>query len=239
MNHRERFRTALTGDGPAFAPIVWEHLPALVRQEQADWWRDATVGQRLIADAAALALADAMFVFTAAEASRRAVADGARGDDALDGLVESPEVEAGVELVRCLHDVAAYAVIAALPTPAALLRDFGGEEIEAAEDAFSDLASACLDAGADALAVAGGVGEETQAGARRATDIGALFGRPVLGLVMTDGAASGWGPDGAALGVMSEDGTWPPGAPGLVITPGDVSGRWDAPALRAAGRARP
>ena len=65
---------------------MWERLPALVHQERADWWKDPTVGQRLIGDAAALAGADAMFVFVAAEAVRSAVAEGARGDAALDAL---------------------------------------------------------------------------------------------------------------------------------------------------------
>ncbi|MGB8878161.1 MAG: hypothetical protein WCD11_17690, partial [Solirubrobacteraceae bacterium] len=76
MSGRQRFLDALARHGLAFAPIVWEALPVLVHQERADWWRDPTVGQRMIADAAALAAADAMFVFAADEAVRAALAVG-------------------------------------------------------------------------------------------------------------------------------------------------------------------
>ena len=105
------------GEALAFAPILWEQLPALVHQERADWWQDPAVGQRLIADAAALAQADAMFVFVAAEAIDCAVSAGARGNDALDSLAQRPEIANGVELIRCLHDVATHGVIAAVPAP--------------------------------------------------------------------------------------------------------------------------
>ncbi len=239
MTGRDRFLAALAGDAVAFAPIVWERLPELVHQEQAGWWQDPTTGQRLISDAAAVALADAMFVFIAADAVDRAVSNGERGDEALDSLGQLPEVVNGAELVRCLHQVAAHAVIAALPTPAELLAEFAGEEIETAEDGFTDLASAFLGAGADALAVTGDDVRQIEAGVRRAAEMGKLFGRPVLGIQMADGGASGWTADDKPVGVLAHDGTWPPVTSGVVITPGDVSGRWDASALRAAGSARP
>jgi hypothetical protein len=239
MTPRRRFQTALDGAGLAFAPLVWRRLPALVHQEQADWWQDPTTGRRLIADAAALARADAMFVFVAEEAVARAVGQGPRGDAALDSLARTPAAVHGVELVQCLHDVADHATIAAVPTPGRLLSELDGDEIEAAEDAFSDLASAYLRAGADALAVTGARADEIHAGVSRAAELGKLYGRPVLGICLADGDTQGWDQHGAPLGVISSDGTWPADVTGVVITPGDVSGRWDADQLRAVGTARP
>jgi hypothetical protein len=239
LNPRDRFLAAVSGHALAFAPIVWEQLPALVHQERADWWQDPAAGQRLIADAAALAQADAMFVFVAAEAIESAVSAGALGNDALDSLAQRPEVGNGVELIRCLHDVATHGVIAAVPAPSDLRAAFDGAEIEAAEDAFSDMASAFLGAGADALAVTAQEADDVAAGLRRATEIGKLFGRPVLGVCTADGVASGWTGDGSSLGVVSRGGVWPVMTAGIVITPGDVSGRWDAPSLRDVGGARP
>jgi hypothetical protein len=238
MTPRDRFRTAAGGGGVAFAPLVWEQLPSLVHQERADWWQDPATGQRLIADAAALALADAMFVFAAAEAVRSASSQGASGDAALDALAETPAAARGVELVQCLHDVSPHATIAALPAPAQLLTDLNGEEIEAAEDAFSDLASAYLQCGADALAVTGVLPDDVRAGVRRAVELGKLYDRPVLGICLDGDGAAGFDQHGTALAVISPGGEWPAGATGVVITPGDVSGRWGTDQLRAVGSAR-
>jgi hypothetical protein len=141
LTGRERFREAIAGRGAAFAPILWEQLPELVRQPQDAWWRDPTVARRLLADAAALALADAMFVCVGAD----------------------EVVGSGVPLARA----------------------------------------------------------------------GGLFGRPVLGVC----GEQGWVDGGGELVVLSADGSWPDG-PGVVITPGDVSGRWSAEQLHAVGSAR-
>jgi hypothetical protein len=239
LNPRDRFVAAVSGQALAFAPIVWERLPALVHQERADWWQDPAGGQRLIGDAASLARADAMFVFAAAEAIACAGSAGVRGDDALDSLVRRPEIAHGAALIGCLHDVATHGVIAAIPAPGELQAALHGDEIEAAEDAFSDLASAFLDAGADALAVTAQRPGDLAAGVRRAAEIAKLFGRPVLGLSSGDRRASGSTADGSPLGVLSDAGAWPAMTAGVVITPGDISGRWDAAALRDAGEARP
>ncbi len=234
-----RLRAALRGGGLAFAPLVWERLPSLVHQERDGWWRDAATGQRLIADAASLALADAMFVLVAAEAVRGAVSHGSSGDAALDALAETDDAARGFELVQCLHDVAQHATIAAVPAPAQLRIDLGGEEIEAAEDAFSDLASAYLQCGADALAVTGAHRDNVQAGVARAVELAKLYDRPVLGICLAEEGASGWDQDGTPLGVISRAGDWPADASGVVITPGDVSGRWGTDQLRAVGSSRP
>jgi hypothetical protein len=241
MTPRSRFQAALERNHIAFAPLLWKRLPSLVHQERADWWQDPTTGQRLIADAAALALADAMFVFVAAEAVSSAASQGSSGDAALDSLAETQAAVRGIELVQCLSDVAQHATIAAVPAPAQLLSDLGGEEIESAEDAFSDLASAYLQCGADALAVTGSRSEDVRAGVTRAVALGKLYDRPVLGIWLDDDddAAEGWDQDGVSLGVISSGGEWPVGASGLVITPGDVSGRWGADQLRAVGSSRP
>jgi hypothetical protein len=239
LSGRQRFLDALVGRGLAFAPIVWQALPALVHQERADWWRDPTVAQRLIADAAALAAADAMFVFAAGEAVRDALAAGERGDSALDGLASTAAVADGAELVRCLREVAEHAVVAAVPAPEALQRALDGAEPEAAEDAFTDLCSAYLEAGADALAIIGEEGGEVGAGVTRAGRLAGLYGRPVLGVAERDGEAEAWDERGEPLGVISAQGEWPASSTtGVVITPGDVSTRWDAARLRAVGAAR-
>ena len=215
-----------------------KRLPALVHQERADWWRDPTVGQRLIADAAALAAADAMFVFAADEAVREAVAGGERGDAALDALASTAVVADGAELVRCLREVADHAVIAVVPAPEALHRALDGAEPEVAEDAFADLCSAYLEAGADALAIVGEEGGEVGAGVTRAARLAGLYGRPVLGVAERNGEVEAWDEHGEPLGVISPGGEWPKGASGVVITPGDVSTCWDAARLRAVGGAR-
>jgi hypothetical protein len=239
LSGRTRFLTALEGGDLAFAPIVWERLPELVRQERHGWWQDPTRGQRLISDAAAVAGADAMFVFVAAEAVRCAVVAGTRGDSALDSFAQSAGATRGTELVACVREVAQHAVIAALPTPVSLLRELEGTEIEAAEDAFTDLASGYLHAGADALAVTGADADEVRAGVLRAGDLGRLFGRPALGICVAAGEVSGWDRDGAPIGVISSAGEWPACTFGVVITSGDVSAHWDAARLRAVGSARP
>jgi hypothetical protein len=220
-------------------PIVWERLPALVHQEQEDWWQNPTVAQRLIGDAAALAGADAMFVSPAKEVVRRAVANGLRGDAGLDRLAGMAEAEHGVELVRCLRQVAGYAVIAAVPAPGWLGRRLKGNTPEAAEDAFTDLVSAYLEAGADAVAVTGGQAAEVSAGVTRAARLADLFGRPVLGVCASGRDVSAWDQHGEPLGVVSPYGEWPTLGAGVVITPGDVSPIWDAARLRAVGMARP
>ena len=80
------------------------------------------------------------------------------------------------------------------------------EEIEAAEDAFTDLASAYLRCGADALAVTGAHRDDVQAGVARAVELAKLYGRPVLGVCLAEEGASGWDQDGTPLGVVSRDG---------------------------------
>jgi hypothetical protein len=239
LSGRDRFLGALGGEGVAFAPIVWERLPALVHQERVDWWKDPTVGQRLIADAAALAGADAMFVFAAAETVRSAVASGERGNAALDALASGEAARCGAELVQALRATAQHAVIAAVPAPGTLQRELGAEEPDAAEDAFTDFVSSHLEAGADAVAVIGAEALECGAGMDRAVRLVELFGRRLLAVCGNDGDTTAWDEHGEPLGVISSEGDWPDNAAGVVITPGDVSARWDAARLRAVGNARP
>jgi hypothetical protein len=238
LSPRERFLAALNGEAVAFAPIVWDRLPALVRQERADWWQDPSTGQRLIADAAGVAAADAMFVCVAREAVLAALAQGPGGDATLDSLSTLPEAERGIELVRVVREIAGHGVIAPVPAPTELQRALHGDEPEAAEDAFTDLVSAYLGAGADAIAVTGGECTEVAAGLERAAALGGLFGRPVVA-ICTGHVTSAWDERGVPLGVISATGEWPAGASGVVITPGDVSARWDAARLRAVGTTRP
>lgn len=230
----------MAGEGLAFAPIVWQRLPALVHQELADWWKDPTVGQRLIADAAALAGADAMFVFGAAEAVRSEVASGLRGDSALDALASGEDARQGAELVQALRAAAAHAVVAAVPSPGTLQRELEGEDPEAAHDAFTDFVTSYLEAGADAVAVTGADALELNGAMDRAVRLVDLFSRPLLAVFFgEDGETKAWDAQGDALAVISAEGDWPHNAAGVVITPGDVSDRWDAARLRAVGAARP
>jgi len=239
LSGRSRFTRALEGDDLAFAPIVWERLPELVHQERADWWQDPAAGRRLISEVAALALADAMFVFVAAEAVRCAVGAGEVGDEALDSLARSHASAQGIELVACLRDVSQYAVIAALPAPARLQHEMSGKEIETAEDAFTDLVSSYLQAGADAIAVTGHDVQEVRAGLSRAARLGKLFSLPVLGICPDADAISAWDEHGLAFGVVPDTREWPAIDRGLVITASDVSTRWNAAQLRLVGSARP
>lgn len=227
----------MAGTGRAFAPMVWAQLPELVRQPALDWWRDPTVGQRLLADAAAIAGADAMFVLVARELIRSAQAAGLTGDRAIDGLAGGGDARDGVALLACLSEVARYAVIAGVPDPFVLRGALGGEELETAEDAVSDLCTAYLQAGADALAVIGSERSQVADGVSRAAMVAGLFGRPVLGVVLSDGGAAGWVHGGGApLAVVSDEGVVS-GDGGVVITDGDVSGRWDAERLAGTGAA--
>jgi hypothetical protein len=240
LSGRDRFLGALAGEGVAFAPIVWERLPALVRQERADWWKDPTVGQRLIGDAAALAGADAMFVFAAAEAVRSAVAEGARGEAALDALASVKDARHGPELVQALRATAQHAVIAAVPSPGTLQRELGSEQSDAAEDAFTDFVTRFLEAGADAVAVTSSESLELNGAMDRAVRPVELFGRRLVAVLWgEDGDTKAWDEQGEPLGVISPEGDWPDSPVGVVITPGDVSARWDAARLRAVGNARP
>ncbi len=239
MSGRDRFLAALAGEGVAFAPIVWERLPALVHQEHEDWWQHPGMAQRLIDDAAAVAGADAMFVYSAHEAAHAAAATGERGDAALDALSGSEYARRGADLVYALRAVARHGVIAAVPAPGTLQRVLSGEELEAAEDAFTDLVSGSLEAGADAVAVTSDGPAEARAGVQRAARLGELFGRRVFAVCQGGDEAQAWDERGTPLGVISSGGDWPAGASGVVITPGDVSSRWDAARLRAVGTARP
>jgi hypothetical protein len=240
LSGRDRFLRALGGDGVAFAPIVWERLPALVHQERADWWKDPTVGQRLIADAAALAGADAMFVFAAAEVVRSAVADGARGDAALDALACAAEARHGPELIQALRATARHAVIAAVPSPGTLQRELRSEESDCAEDAFTIFVTRFLEAGADAVAVTSTDSLELNGAMDRAVRLAELFGRRLVAVLWGDeGDTKAWDEHGEPLGVISSEGDWPDRASGVVITAGDVSAHWDAARLRAVGNARP
>jgi hypothetical protein len=239
LSGRDRFLGALAGNGVAFAPIVWDQLPALVHHERADWWRDPTVGQRLIADAAALAGADAMFVYAPIEVVRLAVAEGARGDAALDALASGEDARHGPELVQALRAAAQHAVIAAVPAPAVLQRELGAEEPDAAEDAFTDFVTSHLEAGADAVAVIGAEALEVTDGMDRALRLVELFGRRLLGVCGEDDETKAWDEQGEPLGVITREGDWPDRGSGVVITPGDISQRWDAARLRTVGSARP
>jgi hypothetical protein len=198
---------------------------ALARPPAAAWWRDPTVAQRLLADAAGVAGADAMFVLAAP-------GEHGGGDDALDALADGDDERAVRDLVARLRASAPFAAIAALPDTATLLREFAASDEDVAEDALADLARGLMDAGADALAV---VGDDVRESARRVAGIGAFYGRPVL--AVEPGGA--WFESGSQAPVALVDGAggWP--AAGLAITAGDVSVRWDVDALRAAGEARP
>jgi hypothetical protein len=240
LTGRQRFEEALAGRAVAFAPIVWERLPELVHQPSADWWQDAAIGQRLLTDVAGLAVADAVFVLAALDAAQALSDSGARGDDALDALAGTPEARCGYELVAQVSSSRPFGVIAGVPDIGRLQAQFGAEEREAAEDALSDLARGYLDAGADALAVIGTDTESVEAAAQRVATVGDFYGRPVLAIRERGDTIDAWlqSASRSTIAVVGVTGEWPGVAAGLVITPGDVSARWDAARLRAVGTAR-
>jgi hypothetical protein len=239
LSGRDRFHAAAAGEGLAFAPLLWDEVAELVHQPAPAWWRDPTAATRILADAAAVAGADALIVRAVEAAAAELAAEGAQGDDALDGLAASDLTRQALELVGRLARSGSLAVVAALPDLGSLQRTLGATDPDVADDAFSDLARASLEAGADALAVTGAGADAVARAGERAGALGAFFGRPVLCAAL--GAPEGWieGRPGVPVGFLAEDGTWPAQQAGIVLTPGDVSGRWDVDALRAIGGARP
>jgi hypothetical protein len=225
LTGRDRFAEALGGRAVAWAPLLWERLADLVRQPTPHWWRDATLAQRLLADAAGVARADALFVVARAEGC---------GPAALESVADSEDVRAGCELVERLRGSAPFAVIAALPGPERLRREFEVDDPEDAEDALADLARAFLEAGADAVAV---IGADAGEGARRVSSVAAFYGRPVLAIA-PDEAWFEAGSD-APVAMVPAAGAWPPLSAGLIVTAGDASALWDADRLHAVGAARP
>lgn len=237
MTGRERFRLALDGRAIAFAPIAWERLDELVHQPDSGWWRWPSTAQRLIADVAALARADAVVVLAAAQAADAVRASGATGDDALDELAHAADVRSGFELVARLQGSESFAVIAGLPDVAWLQERFDAAEPEAAEDALSDLARGYLDAGADALAVIGTDTDPVRAAAGRAAAAGDYYGRPVLAVA----GGEAWIESGGTtpVAILSDAGDWPALEAGLVLTPGDVSAHWNTARLHSIALTRP
>jgi hypothetical protein len=241
LSGREVFRAAAAGEALAFAPTLWDEVAQLVRQPAAAWWRDPTAATRILADAATLAGADALVVRVVDAAVDELAALGVLGDDALDGLTGSEPVRRAIELLERLALSDSRAVLAVLPDVAALQRRMGAGDPDVADDAFSDLARASLEAGVDGLAVVGADEGAVLPAGERAGALGAFFGRPVLSAVLDARAPEAWiewRPD-VPVGFLAEDGTWPDQHAGIVLTPGDVSGRWDVDALRVIGSARP
>lgn len=237
---RERFQEALAGRATAFAPLAWRQVPRLVRQPTEGWWREGRRGQRLLDDVAALADADALFVCAAEEAVTALEASGRRGDDALDELAATAEARDGNELIACLVQASPYAVIAALPTVADLADRLGSSDLEAAEDALSDLARGALEAGADALAVRGADLEAIRAAVEHAAGMGGYYGRPTLGICATADRLEAWVEGRPEVGVvaLTDADDWPALAAGVVVTAEDVSVAWEASRLHVAARRR-
>jgi hypothetical protein len=239
LSGRERFLAAAAGEALAFAPLLWDDVAELVHQPAPGWWKDPAAALRILDDAAAVAGADAVVVRALDAALAELEAAGVHGDDALDGLAASEPARQALELIERLTRSGPRAVVAALPDAAALRRRLRAADPDVADDAFSDLARACLEAGADALAVVGADAQAVEQAGERAGALGRFFGRPVLAAVL-DGP-EGWveGRPDVPVGFLAADGAWPAQRVGIVLTPGDVSGRWDADALRAIGGARP
>jgi hypothetical protein len=238
LTGRERFEAAAAGEALAFAPLLWDEVAELVHQPGDGWWRDPAAATRILVDAATLAGADALLVRALPTAVDELAAGGAQGDDALDGLAASAPVARAVALLERLAGSDSRAVVAVLPDAATLLRRMGAEDEYVAEDALIDLARAALEARADGLAVIGAEEAAVVPSGERAGGLAALFRRPVVSAVLGGGAWVEQRPE-VPVGFLGEDGAWPAQDAGIVLTPGDVSGRWDVDALRAIGAARP
>jgi hypothetical protein len=239
LSGRGRFLAAAAGEALAFVPLLWDDVAALVRQPMDRWWRDAAAATRILGDAAALAGADAVVVSALDDALDELEAAGVRGDGALDRLAASEPARQAVELAGRLARSGDRAVVGLVPDIASLRRRMGAQDPDVAEDAFSDLVRAHLEAGCDALAVVGFDARDVEPAGERAGSLGRFFGRPVLSAVLDGPEAWIEGRPEVPVGFLAGDGAWPSQRTGLVLTPGDVSGRWDAAALRAIGAARP
>jgi hypothetical protein len=238
LTGRERFGAAAAGDGLAFAPLLWDRVAELVHQPGSAWWHDPGAATRILIDAATLAGADALLVSALPAAVDELAATGAQGDDVLDGLAGSEPVGRAVALLERLARSDSRAVVAVLPDAAALLRRMGADDEYVAEDALIDLARAALEAGADGLAVIAADEAAVVASGERAGSLAALFRRPVVSAVLGGDAWVEQRPE-VPVGFLRDDGGWPAQDAGIVLTPGDVSSRWDVDALRAIGAGRP
>ena len=207
----QRFREAIEGGGVAFAPILWERLRELVRQPQDGWWRDPTSG-------------------AGCWPMRRRWRWPTRCSCACRPTRVCPRGCAGGSRSRGRR----------------VRGDRGASDSRRADAGAGqrgDRGRRGRVLGPRDRVLRGGrrrarrIRRRTQLRSRRGrarrAEAGGLFGRPVLGVC----GEEGWIDGGGALGVVSVKGEWPAGR-GVVITPGDVSGRWSAEQLHAVGSAR-
>ena len=236
LTGRERFAAALGGDGVAFAPYIWERLPEFVHQPAADWWRDANTARRRLLPTPPRSPARTRWSSTRAATPCGRPPPGAAASTS---STASPRPRRRAtrsrswkcSTLRCRSGRWRGCRISTCSSVSLGGRD--PEAGEAAEDALSDLARACLEARADALLVMGSDAEAVRVSAARVAGVAEYYGRPLLVAAGQDAWVEGR--DGAEVCVLGDDGAWPPLQAGVVLTE-DVSGRWDADRLAEVGR---
>ena len=145
----------------------------------------------------------------------------------------------GAELVRRLREVAPHAVIAAVPAPDGAAARTGRRGARSGRGRIHRfrLQPTWRRGRTRWRSSGGGAGGRCRHGPRGAAR--RAVRPPAARRVPSETARSRrWDEHGEPLGVISAAGEWPDRASGVVITPGDVSARWDAARLRAVGTAR-
>ena len=216
------------GEDVVFAPLAWSSLPAFVRAPvRGDFWREPSLAQRLLGDAADICAADALAVPVLPGLRSGAATGPVAASDEIAGL---PDVVAAVELISRLAAAGSTGQVAELPTLGELAALVPGAAAEDAEDALSDLTRACLEAGADAVAVRGGSHPDVAGTVAAVADLASYYGAPALGV---DGGQGWAAAGGIQVGLLGPSGQWPDLAHGIVLTSGDITGWWTPAEARA------
>ena len=237
MNGRDRTRAVLAGTGDvAFAPLAWSRLPEFVHASvPGEFWLDTGVTQRLLTDAGDVCAADALAVplLPGLRAGAATAPAGPVGNS--DEVAGLPEVLATTALIGRLAAAGTTGQIAELPTLGQLAGLLPGAAAEDTEDALSDLARACLEAGADAIAVRGADHSDVASTVDAVAALADYYGAPALGV---DGQRGWAARESVPVGLLGQTGDWPALARGLILTGGDITSWWTPAKTRAVLRQR-
>jgi hypothetical protein len=234
LNGRDRTRAVLAGgEDVVFAPLAWSRLPQFVHASvPGQFWLDPGVTQRLLTDAGDVCAADALAVPLLPSLRSDAAAAPVGASDEVAGL---PDVLATTRLISRLAAAGTVGQIAELPTLGQLAGLLPGAVAEDTEDALSDLARACLEAGADAVAVRGTDHSDVASTVDAVSALAGYYGAATLGV---DGER-GWAARASvAVGLLGSAGAWPELARGLILTGGDITNWWTPAEARAVLRQR-
>ncbi len=229
MNGRDRTRAVLAGsEDVVFAPLAWSRLPGFVHATAAgEFWLDPGLTQRLLTDAGDVCAADALAVPLLPCLRSDGAAAPVGTSDEVAGL---PGVLATTALIGRLAAAGTVGQIAELPTLGQLAGLVAGAGPEDTEDALSDLARACLEAGADAVAVRGTDHSDVAGTVDAVSALADYYGAQALGV---DGERGWASRESVPVGLLGPAGEWPELARGLILTSGDITGWWTPAEVRA------